>query len=196
MLKRILAGITVFVLAAVLTISFFPFTREGVRAAEDNPVEKGQVANVKGEFSGRKFGRGQRFMMRKFQDLDGDGLPDLPEGFTCPRDKDGDGVPDLPNGVTPLWKRDRLADPEGDGEAFGMGRRRMMREARGLGGEGYPDLPEGFTRPCDRDGDGVPDLSDGAGPRRNRDRLIDPEDTAACPFRGRGRQGAAASETP
>jgi hypothetical protein len=102
-------------------------------------------------------------------------------------------------GVTPRRNRGRLLNPEADGEdlgsVFGMGRRRM-RKAEDLDSNGYPDLPEGFTRPCDTDGDGVPDLPDGVTPRWNRGHVSDPEDIAECPFRGRGRRGAAAAETP
>lgn len=129
-----------------------------------------------------EFGRGKRHWIRRAEDSDGDGYPDLPEGFTCPCDADADGVPDLPDGVTPRRNRGRLLNPEEDGEdigsVFGMGRRHWMRKAEDLDGDGVPDLPDGVT------------------PRWNRGRVSDLEDTAECPFRGRRHQGSAATETP
>ena len=139
-------------------------------------------------------------MMHKAEDLDGDGYPELPEGFIHPRDRDGDGVPSLPDGVTPRWRRGRVGDPEADGEGFGrasgVGKRHRLHKAEDLDGDGYPDFTEGFICPCDRDGDGVPDLPDGVTPRWKRGRAGGPEDGAERPFRRPGYQGAAVRETP
>ena len=182
MLGRILTGIAVLFIVAVLIITVLPLTNEWVSAAEGDLAETNEATNDSGNAVGRELGRGKRHRMRKVEDLDVDGYPDLPEGFTRPCDRDGDGVPDLPDGVTPRWNRDRVRDPEADGEdfgrAFGMGKRHRMRKAEDLDGDGYPDLPEGIT------------------PRWNRGRVSDLEDTAGCPFRGRGRQGTGAVETP
>ena len=133
MLKRIITGTAVFLIVAVLIVAAFPLTNEWVSAAEGALAETSEATNDSGYTLGRGFGRGRRHMMHKAEDLDGDGQPDLPEGFICPFDADGDGVPDLPDGATPRW---------------------------------------------------------------NRGRVSDLEDTAGCPFRGRGRQGATAAETP
>ena len=200
MLSKVLTGIAVFLIAAVLIITALPLTNEWVSAAEDDLAERSEGTNDSGYALGSGFGRGKRHRMLMAEDLDGDGNPDLPEGVTRPCDRDGDGVPDLPDGVIPGWKRDRAGDPEADGEGFGrgfgMGRRHRMRMAEDVDGDGYPVLPEGFTRPCDRDGDGVPDLPDGVTPGWKRGRPDDLEGAEERPFRGRGRQGAAASETP
>lgn len=200
MLRRVLTGIAVFLIAAVLIITALPLTNEWVSAAEDDLAERSEVTNDVGYALAREFGRGMRHGMRKAEDLDGDGYPDLPEGFTRPCDRDGDGVPVLPDGVNPGWKRGPIGDPEADGEAFGRrsgkGRRHRMRMAEDVDGDGYPDFPEGFIRPCDRDGDGVPDLPDGVTPGWKRGRVDDLEDMEGRPFRGRGRQDAPASETP
>ncbi|MDD2426712.1 MAG: hypothetical protein PHR78_03170 [Eubacteriales bacterium] len=130
MLNRILKGIAVFAIVAALTISGLSLTNEKVSAAEGDLAETSEETND----NGYAFGRGMRNMMRKAEDLDGDGYPDLPEGVTRPCDTDGDGVPDnLPEGVTPRWDRDRVRDPEVEGEGFGrefgMGMRNMMRKA-------------------------------------------------------------------
>lgn len=199
MLRKIFTGIAVFLIAAVLIITVLPLTNERASAAEGDSAETSEVPHDSGYALGREFGRGKRHWIRRAEDSYGDGYPDLPEGFIRPCDADADGVPDLPDGVTPRRNRGRLLNPEADvedlGSVFGMGRRRM-RKAEDLDSNGYPDLPEGFTRPCDTDGDGVPDLPDGVTPRWNRGRVSDPEDIAECPFRGRGRRGAAAAETP
>ncbi|GEM_PF-4667844 len=200
MLSRIFTGIAVFLIAAVLVITVLLLTNEWVSAAEGDLAETSEVTNDGGYALGREFGRGKRYRMFRAEGLDDDGYPDLPEGFTRPCDRDGDGVPDLPDGVTPRWNRSRARDPEADGEGFsrasGGDKSYRMRKAEDLDGDGYPDLPEGFVHPCDRDGDGVPDFPDGVIPRWNRGRVSDLEDTAGCPFRGRGRQGATAAETP
>lgn len=105
MLRRILTGIAVFVIAVALIVTILPLTNERASAAEGNLAEASDAANGGDNTFGCELRRGKRRMMRQAADLDGDGYPDLPA-----------------DGVTPRRGRDRVREREDEAERPFRGR--------------------------------------------------------------------------